>query len=141
MAADLYLGLDYGTRRIGVAVGSVTTGQARALPALHHKQAPDWAVIKALVTDWQPAACVVGLPLDDDGSEQPITAAARAFAQRLEECCGLPVHLCDERFSSRSADDVIRHARADGHLAHRTRKGQRDSVAACLILEQFFQET
>lgn len=138
MATALYLAFDYGTRRIGIAIGSAATGRARALPTLHHKDSPDWPAITALVKEWQPDACVVGLPLDEDGSEQALSEAARAFATRLGTLAQLPVHLSDERFSSRAADDVIRHARAEGHMARRARKGQRDGIAACLILEQFF---
>ncbi|HVT35100.1 MAG TPA: Holliday junction resolvase RuvX, partial [Nevskiaceae bacterium] len=64
----------------------------------------------------------------------------RRFAAELGQRCKLPVHLCDERFSSRAADDELRSARADGRMARRVRKGDRDGAAARLLLEQWFRE-
>ena len=81
---------------------------------------------------------MVGLPLDDDGSEQAMTTAARAFASELKTRTSLPVHLADERFSSREADDALRNARASGQMKRRVRKGDRDGEAARVILEQWF---
>ncbi|TAM09210.1 MAG: Holliday junction resolvase RuvX [Nevskiaceae bacterium] len=133
------LAFDYGLRRIGVAVGSGATGQARALTTLHHTGTPDWRAITVLVAEWQPEVCIVGLPLNEDGTEQAMSQAARAFAGQLEQRLGQTVHLCDERFSSRTADDEIRKARASGRRPRKTRKGDRDGMAACVILEQFLR--
>lgn len=131
------LAFDYGLRRIGVAVGSRATGQAHALATLHHGGRPDWPAIAALVAAWQPEVCVVGLPLNEDGSEQDMSRAARRFAHVLAEHVNVPVRLCDERYSSRAADADIRRTRAAGQRVRRTRKGERDAIAACVILEQF----
>lgn len=133
----LYLGFDYGLRRIGVAVGGTLTGQANPLPTLDNHKQPDWDAVQKILREWHPAGCVVGLPLTLEGDQQPITQHARNFARQLHERCGLPVFLCDERLSSRAADDTIRNARAAGLKRHRTRKGERDGVAARVILEQF----
>lgn len=131
-----YLAFDYGTQRLGAAVGDDLTGTARPLATL----APaDWPAILRLVADWRPAAIVVGLPLDEDGGEQPISVAARRFARALAERTRLPVHECDERFSSRAADEVLREARSSGRMGRRVRKGDRDGQAARLILEQWLQ--
>lgn len=132
-----FLAFDYGLRRIGLAVGERITGRARALPTLHLHDTPDWNAIGRVIADWRPQALVVGLPLHEDGSDQPLTTAARRFAQDLGRRCGLPVHLADERYSSRAADDVLRQARADGQMKRRVRKGDRDGEAARVILEQW----
>lgn len=136
-ASQVYLGFDYGLKRIGVAIGDSLTLSARPLPAL---AGPDWAAIAKLVADWRPAALVVGLPLDEDGSEQEITGAARRFAAQLEQRLKLPVHQADERYSSRAADEVLRDARASGRMTRRVRKGDRDAQAARIILEQWLAE-
>ena len=133
----VYLAFDYGLKRIGVAVGDSLTASARALPTLPHHDKPDWIAVDQLLRDWRPSALVVGLPLDEDGGEQAITAPARRFAQELGKRSGLAVHLADERYSSRSADDALRQARASGQMARRVRKGDRDGEAARIILEQW----
>ncbi|TAJ51793.1 MAG: Holliday junction resolvase RuvX [Nevskiaceae bacterium] len=127
-----YLAFDFGEKRIGSAVGDSITGTARPLATLDGLEA---AV--RLVQDWRPRALVVGLPLNEDGSEQAITTKTRAFVKQLEARCKLPVHLADERYSSRAADDVLRSARASGAMNRRVRKGDRDGLAAKIILEQW----
>lgn len=133
---EIYLAFDYGTRRIGVAIGDAVTGSARGLGAV----AEDWPAIEKLLKDWTPAACIVGLPLDRDDSEQPITKKARAFASALEKHFRGPVHLCDERYSSRAGLDDLRSARASGTMVRRVRKGDKDAAAAKIILEQWLAE-
>ncbi len=131
------LAFDFGFKRIGVSVGELITGTARPLKTIQTSSEIDWPAIQKLVDEWKPAELVVGLPLDDDGSEQAMTASARAFAKALEAHTLLAVHLADERFSSRAADDALREARASGRMSRRVRKGDRDGEAARVILEQW----
>lgn len=130
-----YLAFDYGEKRIGTAIGDTITGTARPLATLTE----GLEAAARLVAEWRPQALVVGLPLNEDGSEQSITTKARAFARELEARCQLTVHFADERYSSRAADDVLRDARASGAMARRVKKGDRDGLAAKIILEQFLQ--
>lgn len=132
-----YLGFDFGRARIGVAAGQEVTAGATALTTLSARGGePDWRQLDRLVDEWRPAALVVGVPLHLDGREQPVTRAARAFAARLEERYGLPVHAADERLSSRAAGAAIATARRAGH-GRRTRKGDVDRISAQLILEDW----
>ena len=67
---ETLLGFDYGTRRIGVAVGQTLTGTATPLTALDSENTrPDWEAISALIQEWKPSALVVGYPVDTDGSD------------------------------------------------------------------------
>lgn len=134
-APDVVLAFDFGTRRIGVAVGSAITGRAQALTTLHHRDGPDWDAITRLVAEWRPQALVVGLPLLEDGSEQAITGHARWFMRQLGTLFGLPVHAVDERFSSIEALERLRTQRATGARKRRLQKGDTDSMAAQIILE------
>jgi putative Holliday junction resolvase len=78
-----FLGFDFGTKSIGVAVGQRITGR-RPLPALKAQDGkPDWNIIEKLLKEWQPEAVIVGLPLNMDGTEQPLTARARNFANKI----------------------------------------------------------
>ncbi|HEY0974218.1 MAG TPA: Holliday junction resolvase RuvX [Solimonas sp.] len=132
-----YLAFDYGSRRIGTAVGDDLTRTARALSAV---ATGDWNALDRLLREWRPAALVLGLPLDEAGGDQPITVEARRFSRQLAERYQLPIHECDERYSSRAADDVLREARASGRMARRVRKGDRDGEAARVILEQWLSQ-
>ena len=118
---------DYGEKRIGVAVGQTLTGTATALRTLAARAgAPDWSAVDALLAEWRPDALVVGLPLNMDGSEQPLTARARRFARRLAQRHPLPLYFADERLSTREARG------REGAAA--PREG-RDALAAEVILE------
>lgn len=138
-SADVMLGFDFGTKRIGVAVGNAITGNAQALTTLHHSNAdgggPDWQGLTRIVSEWRPGALVVGLPLARDGSSQPMTENARHFMAQLGEHFDIPVHAMDERFSTIEAMERLRTARASGSRGKRLAKGDSDAMAAQVILE------
>lgn len=95
------LAFDFGTKSIGVAVGQRITGTARPLPAIKAQDGtPDWNIIERLLKEWQPDEIIVGLPLNMDGTEQPLTARARKFANRIHGRFGVEVKLHDERLST-----------------------------------------
>lgn len=127
------LGFDYGTAKIGIAVGQTETGTANPLTTLRAiRQKPDWDTITRLVDEWQPEALVVGLPYDMDDTETEIAPLARRFARQLEGRYRLPVHLTDERLTSQVArQELGRKAKKFDEL---------DAVAAKLILETWLSE-
>ncbi|HID45098.1 MAG TPA: Holliday junction resolvase RuvX [Chromatiaceae bacterium] len=126
------LGFDYGTRKIGVAVGQQFTATATPLTVLHLvKNRPDWDGIERLIEEWQPDALVVGLPIGPEEDETPMTRAARKFSRQLKGRFHLPVHLADERLTSREA-----WSRIGGIAIHDVTRI--DSMAAKLILETWF---
>jgi putative Holliday junction resolvase len=120
------LGFDYGSHRIGVAVGQDITGTASALCTLGcHDGKPDWGRIGSLIAEWSPDALVVGLPLHADGSDSKSTRAARSFSRELETRFQIPVYWMDEHLSSH---------------AGRNRDGI-DAVAARIILQNWLDTT
>jgi len=128
------MGFDYGTKSIGIAIGQEITSSARPLTALKARDGvPDWAQIARLLDEWQPDLLVVGLPLNMDGSEQPLTARARKFGNRLHGRFGLPVDFQDERLTT--ADARARIFEEGGYRA--LDKGHVDGVSAQLILESW----
>lgn len=131
--ADCALGFDYGTRLIGVAVGSRLGSGARALATIDNG---DWARLDALVAEWQPARLVVGLPLDLEGGEQPMSRAAREFARMLERRYALGVDLVDERHTSGEAARRFAERRAQG-AARRKDAARIDALAAAVILDDW----
>ena len=121
--APTYLAFDFGTRRIGVAVGQAITGTASPLAELPARDGtPSWEEVEGLLAAWRPAALVVGLPLDAQGRETPLARRARRFGNRLRGRYNLPVYFVDERLSSREAE-----ARGGGRKV--------DALAAAVILE------
>ncbi len=132
------LAFDFGLRRIGVAVGQDVTATASGLGILLARDGePDWAAVDKLIDEWRPDALVVGLPYRADGREQPLTARARGFASALGERFSRPVHLVDERFTSRIAAAELKAERQAGR--RRLRKGEVDSRSARLILESWLK--
>ncbi len=130
---DRLLGFDYGTAKIGIAVGQTITGTASPLATLRFKQQrPDWHGISELIKEWRPQALVVGIPYDSEHPTTEIARLALRFARQLEGRFHLQVHLVDERLSSREARNLI------------TRKLKKietlDAIAAQLILETWLSE-
>ena len=127
------IGLDHGSRRIGVAVGSEETGQAFARPALRRRnRAADLERIAALASTEGARRVVLGLPRNMDGSEGAQAATARAFGEELGGI-GLEVVYVDERLTSWQAGEQLA---AEGRRPSRT-SGERDSAAARLILQDY----
>lgn len=95
------LGFDFGLSRIGVAVGQEVTHTANPLTTLKAREGkPNWDQISKLIEQWSPDLLIVGLPLNMDQSEQPLTHAARRFGHRLHGRYSLTVEWVDERLST-----------------------------------------
>ena len=131
----LILAFDYGTRRIGVAVGNELLHSARELTPLTARDGiPDWNVVSRLISEWQPDLLVVGLPLNMDGSESDMSIRARKFGNRLHGRYGKPCEMVDERGTTREAKLIAREAGHKGNY----RQDSVDGIAAILILEGWF---
>jgi putative Holliday junction resolvase len=122
---EVLLGFDFGMKRIGTAIGQTVTQTARPLGVIKARLGvPQWESIAALVKTWHPDAFVVGIPLNMDGTEQPLTQQARQFADALQERFQLPVY---GMFAS------------GGYKLLQTTSV--DSVAAQLILQNWLEQT
>lgn len=123
------LGLDYGLKRIGVAVGQTLTGTARPLCIIHNASSqPNWAKLDQIFQEWQPDALVVGLPLHADGSTSDSTTAVHTFSTTLQQRYTYPIYHIDERLSSIEAATRVQ------------RQDKLDAVAAQVILETWLRE-
>lgn len=131
---ETLMGFDFGTKRIGVAVGQTITKTARALTTVKTKKdGVPWDEIKQLIKKWQPDALVVGIPLNMDGTEQPLTQLAKQFSVELTIHFHLPVYGIDERLSTKEARGKL--FEEGGFKA--LQDGQVDSIAAQLILQNW----
>jgi len=130
------IAFDFGTKRIGVAIGQTLTQSATPLSPLSARNGvPDWKILKSIIENWQPEALVVGLPLNMNGTEQPITRRTRIFIEALRSQTNLPVYEMDERLSSVEARSRL--FEKDGYAG--LKKNSVDSFAAKLILEDWLQ--
>ncbi|HET7669138.1 MAG TPA: Holliday junction resolvase RuvX [Burkholderiales bacterium] len=120
------LAFDFGLKRIGVAVGEPELGTAHPLPPI---AAPGFDSIQKLIAEWRPSQIVVGLPVAENG-EHPLAKRVERFARQIEGRFRVPVARVDERFSSVEAESRLRGAKSKSV----------DSIAAQLILEQYFDQ-
>ena len=132
------LALDYGERRIGVAVSDPTRTIASPLTTLQRRagKRPPWPEIAKIVQEQEVDEAVVGLPLDLAGDESEWTAEVRAFGAELARRTGLPVHWVDERMTSVRAEAAVRGMGLK--KSAREQKERVDAAAAALILDAFF---
>jgi putative Holliday junction resolvase len=128
------LALDYGERRIGVALSDPTRTIASPLTTLQRRagKRPPWPEIGRLVQEHEVSEAVVGLPLDLSGEETDWTREVRAFGADLARRTGLPVHWVDERLTSVAAERAVRGMGL--RRSERESKERIDAAAAALIL-------
>ena len=136
MPLATYLGFDFGTRRIGSAVGNTLTMQAKPLqPLAAERGIPDWRIMDKLISEWEPQGLIVGIPVQMDNSAQLTTDLAKSFAQSLHLRYKLPIYAVDERLTTKEA-----RARLFAKGGYRQlQKTSIDSIAAVIILEQWLQ--
>ncbi len=128
------LGVDFGLRRLGVAVSDPFHLTAQTLPTILYKTNEElWEKLKALFREFPIELVVVGQPLNLDGSESEISLLVNKFKESLEAKFGVPCQLWDERLTTHSANAVLREM---GVKASR-KKARRDQIAAVLILQGY----
>lgn len=133
-ARGTLLGLDYGTKRVGVAVS--TPEQSIASPLENYtrrNEAEDAAFLQRLAAEYQAVGLVVGLPVHMSGDEGGKAREARAFGEWAAQVCGLPVVFWDERYSSATAELYLQQA----EFSRKKQKQRLDKVAAQVMLQAF----
>ena len=125
----IVMAFDYGTRRIGVAVGNTVTQAGQPIKTIAEiSEDARFRAIEVLLREWQPNRLVVGMPCHPDGAEHEMSAKARRFGNQLHGRFQLPVDWVDERYTS---------AVLEGNPDMRDNL---DAESAALILEQYFLE-
>ena len=133
-----YLGFDFGTRRIGVAVGQKLTQTATPLATINwppNSKLP-WDKIDTVLAKWQPNALIVGFPRNLDGSDDQMTPKAKTFMRQLKKRYKLPVIPVDERLTTKAARERI--YEESGYKGFKD--AEIDSMAAKIILESWLAD-
>lgn len=136
--SSVVLGFDFGLKYIGIAAGQKISNTATSITAVPAKNGvPAWEAIAALIEAWRPAALVVGLPLNMDGTTQPIAHRAQEFANILAIKYALPVHMVDERLSTWAAKTQL-----NLNKARLTKQElvKINALAAVILTEQWLQQ-
>ena len=120
-----FLGIDFGKKRLGIAVGNRLSRHATPCKSSTAKGDARLQAVTDLVREWEPQALVIGIPFHPDGAEHVNTRAATAFGRQLAARCRLPVYGVDERYSTTAA---LEQGAKDP-----------DAAAACIILDQFLE--
>ena len=130
------LALDYGTKRIGVALSDELGWTAQPLETFERRTLDrDVAHIAALVESHSVERVVLGLPLQLDGREGPAVRAMREFTDKLEGSLPVPVVLWDERMTTKAAEELL--IAAD--VSRKKRKGIVDRIAAAILLRSYLE--
>ena len=129
------LAFDFGTKRIGVAVGQQIAHTATELATIKAQEGiPDWQQLEQLFNEWLPTSVIVGLPLNMDGTEQEMTRRARKFGNRLRARFKLPVEFLDERLTTFEAKNI---SQSQGHNGN-FQSDPIDSLAATVLLRDYW---
>lgn len=137
MVFNNIMSFDFGTKSIGVAIGQCVTYTASPLTAINAcNGVPDWLHMAKLLNEWQPRICIIGLPLNINGTEQPLTFLVREFARNLHNRFSIAVSLHDERLSTVEAKANIF---AQGGYRALVKKNI-DAKSAVIIMESWFEQ-
>lgn len=130
------MSFDYGTEKIGIAIGQSISSTAEPLTIIRAKDGiPNWSEITGLTESWRPNYFVVGLPYNLDGSDSKLLQRALKFAKRLNGRFNIPTFGIDERLSSKAATEKFKTGNPKNSV-----RNEIDDVAAQIILETWFSE-
>ena len=134
-AAGTVMAFDFGTRRIGVAVGETELALAHPVATIAFEDnRRRLEAVERLVAEWHPVQLVVGCPGMQSEREHPLAPAVARFARRLRARTGLPVAVIDEALSSWEGSRRL----GESGVRAREQKADLDAMAACVILETWF---
>jgi len=130
-----YLGLDLGSRTLGVAVSDATGLIASTYKTIRHEEEYDRLLneVKSLVDELNIGAIVLGFPKNMNNTIGPKGELSLEFKEKLEKIVSVPIHLQDERLTTKSATDML----IMGNVSRKNRKKVVDSVAATIILQSY----
>ena len=137
---NVIMGFDYGTRKIGIAVGQLITKTANPIAIISARDGvPDWSEIEKLILEWQPTQFVIGLPLNMDETESEMSQRSLKFARRLTGRFNIPHDTIDERLTSREARS-LHESHSSTRRGHADRsRDEIDDIAAQIILESWLK--
>ncbi len=136
---SVVIAFDFGLKRTGVAVGNTVIGSATPECTLTSKSdQPNWDGISKLFKEWQPAQIVVGMPIELDGSENPLKKQIDRFCNQIQGRYNIAVDQENEQFTSIEAAQRLKQLRQSGRK-QKVSKDEVDKIAAAIILENWMK--
>ena len=137
---SVLIGFDFGTKKMGVAVAQCITKTATPLNVLQIKNGyPNWEQLDQIINDYKPDLAIIGYPGRDNKNTSLLADKIEKFGSAIEKHYTMPTILFDESYSTTMARQELRDLRRDGILSRRIKRGQVDSMAAKIILEQWLK--
>ncbi|MDD5888701.1 MAG: Holliday junction resolvase RuvX [bacterium] len=133
-----YIGLDLGSRTLGVALSDNTGLIASSYKTIRHNEDYDSLIeeVKKIAGEVNATGIVLGMPKNMNNTIGPKGELSLAFKEKLEKAISIPVYLQDERLTTKSATDML----IMGNVSRKNRKKVVDSVAATIILQTFLDK-
>ena len=137
---SVLIGFDYGTKKMGVAIAQCITKTATPLNVLKIKnENPNWEQLDQIVNDYKPDLAIIGHPGKANKQTSLLADKIEKFGSAIEKHYTMPTILFDESYSTAMARQELRDLRRDGVLSRKIKRGQLDSMAAKIILEQWLK--
>ena len=137
---SVLIGFDYGTKKMGVAIAQCITKTATPLNVLKIKnETPNWEQLDQIVNDYKPDLAIIGYPGKNNKQTSLLADKIEKFGSAIEKHYKMTTILFDETYSTTIARQELRDLRRDGTLSRRIKRGQVDSMAAKIILEQWLK--
>jgi len=138
MNHKIYIAFDYGLKKTGVAIGQSITKTASPLTSLSMDNGkPDWSEIDIIFEDFKPSCAVFGMPEERINSNKNLIDNIKAFSSGIKQRYGISIKFVNEHLTSKIAKDQLKEQRQEGILQRQLKKGQIDSMAASIILQEW----
>ena len=137
---SVLIGFDFGTKKTGVAIAQCITRTASTLKAVRMKQEhPNWNQLDQIINDYRPDFAIIGSPGKTSQKTSALTKKVENFASVIKKRYTMPTKLFDESYSTKLAKEELKNQREVGILNKKIKKGQVDSMAAKILLEQWLE--
>jgi len=138
MDHKIYIAFDYGLKKTGVAIGQSITKTASPLTSLSmNKGEPDWSEVDSIIENFKPSCAVFGMPEEFVNADNSLIKNIKAFSFEINHRYGISIKFINEHLTSKIAKDQLKEQRQEGILQRQLKKGQVDSMAASIILQEW----
>ena len=139
--SSTFIAFDFGMKKMGVAIGQNITNTASPLdPMTMRNGSPDWDLVEQLIKEYRPTAIILGKPKVINESSEALMKNIKAFKRSLERDFNQNVEWTPEHLTSKDAKEKLKVRRQEGILSRKIMKGQIDSMAATIFLQDWMNQ-
>ena len=139
--SSTFIAFDFGMTKMGVAIGQNITNTASPLdPVVMRNGNPDWDLVERLIKEYRPTTIILGKPKVIDESSETLMKKIKAFKRSLERDFSQNVEFIPEHLTSKDAKEKLKVRRQEGILSRKIMKGQIDSMAAAIFLQDWMNQ-